>query len=239
MSGARVGLAVGLALSAIAVAIVLSGSPPVLAGTNGVIPVPYPPLASVPGGGRGCQADETVPAGSSAIRLSLEASAGPRVSVAVLSGGRTIAHGASVEGWLGRVVTVPVTPLERTVHNATVCFSFAGAKERVSLLGVRTSPRSATRMAPACCRDDRRRIRASGVVVVVVAGALGGPAHGPRPGLGRHLGRRDGGPPDGHGHRARVVADAAGGAMSRRTSARRGTDVGPARAVAPAPTRRG
>jgi hypothetical protein len=145
MPGARVGLAVGLALTVIATAIVLSGAPPVLAGTNGVVPVPYPPLASVPAAGRGCQAQETVPAGSSAIRLSLEASAGPRVSVAVRAGGRTIARGVSVQGWLGGVVTVPITPLQRTVHYATVCFSFGGAEERVSLLGVRTAPRNAAR----------------------------------------------------------------------------------------------
>jgi hypothetical protein len=148
MSGARIGLAVGLVLSAIAVVIVLSGSPPVLAGTNGVIPVPYPPLTSVPGGGGGCQANETVPASTSAVRLSLEASAGPRVSVAVLSGGRVIARGASVQGWLGRVVTVPIAPLERTVRRATVCFSFRSAEERVSLLGVRTPPRNAARSGP-------------------------------------------------------------------------------------------
>ncbi|HEV3322534.1 MAG TPA: hypothetical protein VG147_10160 [Solirubrobacteraceae bacterium] len=145
MPGARVGLAVGLALSAVAAAIVLSSSPPVLAGTNGVIPVPYPPLTSVPGGGGGCQADEAVPGGTSAVRLSLEASAGPRVSVAVWVGGRAIARGVSAQGWLGRVVTVPIVPLVRTVHHATVCFSFAGAEERVSLLGVRTPPRSAAR----------------------------------------------------------------------------------------------
>ncbi len=143
MRDARVALVGGLALIAIAAVIVLSGSPPVLAGTNGVIPVPYPPLTSVPGGGGGCQAGETVPADSSAIRLSLEASAGPRVSVAVRVGGRTVARGVSVQGWLGKVVTVPIAPLERTVHHATVCFSFAGAEERVSLLGVRTAPRSA------------------------------------------------------------------------------------------------
>jgi hypothetical protein len=144
MRGARVGLVVGLALTAVAVAIVLSGAPPVLAGTNGVTAVPYAPLASASGGG-GCQADETVPAGASAIRLSLEASAGPRVHVAVWVGGRTITRGESAAGWLDRVVTVPVKPVARTVHHATVCFSFAGANERVSLLGARTPPRSAAR----------------------------------------------------------------------------------------------
>ena len=168
MPGARVGLVVGLALTAIAVAIVLSGSPPVLAGTNGVTAVPYPPLTSMPGGGGGCQTDEAVPAGAFAISLSLEASAGPRVSVTVSVGGRTITRGESAAGWLGRVVTVPVQPVERTVHHATVCFSFAGANERVSLLGVRTPSRSAARsgarVSPAraaspsnTCERGRRR----------------------------------------------------------------------------------
>src|ERR1700733_12132161 len=120
MRGARVALAGGLALAAIAAAIVLSGPPQVLAGSNGVAAVIYPPLASVSGGGGACQGDETVPAGSSAIRLSLEASAGPRVAGAVHSGGTVIARGESAPGWLGRVVTVPVEPIARTVHRATV-----------------------------------------------------------------------------------------------------------------------
>ncbi|MGA2163431.1 MAG: hypothetical protein ABSH36_03065 [Solirubrobacteraceae bacterium] len=138
MRGARVAIVGGLALTAIAAAIVLSGSPQVLAGSNGVAAVIYPPLASVSGGGGACQPDETVPAGSSAIRLSLEASAGPRIAVTVHSGATLIAHGESAPGWLGRVVTVPIEPIDSTVHQATVCFSFTGADERVSLLGVRT-----------------------------------------------------------------------------------------------------
>ncbi len=145
MRGARVALAGGLALTTIAAAIVLSGSPQVLTGSDAVDAAIYPPLASVSGGGSGCQAGETVPAGSSAIRLSLEASAGPRVAVAVHSGTTVIARGESAPGWLGRVVTVPVESIDRTVHRATVCFSFTGANERVSLLGVRTSPQNAAR----------------------------------------------------------------------------------------------
>jgi len=142
MQNPRVALAVGLALTAIAVAIVLSHSPQVLAGTNGIEPL-RTPLASVPGSGGGCQADETLPAESSAIRLSLEASAGPRVAVNVLSGKTMVTHGEGAQGWLGRVVTIPVEPLDRTVRHATVCFAFAGANERVSLLGVPTPKRSA------------------------------------------------------------------------------------------------
>ncbi len=145
MRSARVALAGGLALTAVAAAIVLSGAPQVLAGSNGVAAVIYPPLASVSGGGGTCQGDETVPAGSSAIRLSLEASAGPRVAVTVHSGATLVAHGERAPGWLGRVVTVPVGSIDRTLDRATVCFSFTGADERVSLLGVRTPPQSAAR----------------------------------------------------------------------------------------------
>jgi hypothetical protein len=145
MRGARIALAGGLVLTVVAAAIVLSGAPQVLAGSNGVDAVIYPPLTSVAGSASACQGNETVPAGWSAIRLSLEASAGPRVAVAVHTGTTVVAHGESAPGWLGRVVTVPVEPTERTVHHATVCFSFTGANERVSLLGVHTPRPSAAK----------------------------------------------------------------------------------------------
>ncbi len=139
---ARVVLVGGLALVAIAAAVVLSRSPQVLAGTNAITPV-RPPLASVPGGGRACQANETLPARSTAIGLSLEATAGPRVTVAVLSRGTLLTHGASAPGWLGQLVKIPLAPLDRTVHDVTVCFAFAGADEQVSFLGARTGRRVA------------------------------------------------------------------------------------------------
>jgi hypothetical protein len=144
MRDARVALAAGLALLAVALVIVLSGSPQVLAGTNGIEPLGNV-LASVPGGGSACQAGETLPAGSSAIRLSLGATAGPRVAVAVRSNGEVVAHGVSAPGWLGDVVTIPVEPLGRAVRDATVCFAFAGAYERVSFFGARTPARGAAR----------------------------------------------------------------------------------------------
>jgi hypothetical protein len=142
MQNARVALAVGLALIAIAVAVVLSGGPQVLAGSNGVEPASKA-LTSVPGSGGGCQADETLPARTSAIRLSLEASAGPRVAVNVLSGKTIVTHGEGAQGWLGQVVTIPVKPLDRTVRHAAICFAFTGANERVSFLGVPTPKRRA------------------------------------------------------------------------------------------------
>jgi hypothetical protein len=140
----RVALAAGLALLAVAAALVLSRSPPVLAGTNAVHPVNIA-LGSVPGAGSACQAGETLPAGTTAIAISLEASAGPRVTLTVRSGKRVLASGRSASGWLGTAVAIPVGPPARTVRDATVCVAFAGAEERVTFLGVRSPEGSAAR----------------------------------------------------------------------------------------------
>jgi hypothetical protein len=139
----RVAVAAGLLVLAIALVIVLSQSPVALTGTNGV-EAGEPAFASVPGAGHGCQGNETLPANTTAIRLSLSASSGPRVAVTVSSGGTVLAHGRSSSGWTGRAVTVPVAPLDRTVDHATVCFSFPGADEQVSFLGASAAPRAGT-----------------------------------------------------------------------------------------------
>jgi hypothetical protein len=143
MRDARLAFAAGLAFVAVAVAVVLSRAPVVLTGTNGLEPLVR--LAAVPGGGSGCQAGEVLPAHTSAIRISLEASAGPRVAVQVLSGNTVLARGESAAGWLAKVVTIPVAPLARTVRDTTVCFAFAGAYERVSFLGEPTARGGAAR----------------------------------------------------------------------------------------------
>ncbi len=145
MRDARVAIAVGLGLVALALVIVLSGSPRVLAGSNSVEAAGNV-LTTVPGGGSACQGGETLPAGASAIRISLGATAGPRVAVAVRGpDGRLLARGVSGQGWLADVVTVPVAPLARTVRGATVCFGFGGADERISFFGVRTPAATAAR----------------------------------------------------------------------------------------------
>lgn len=144
MRDARVALGVGYALVALALAIVLSGSPQVPTGTNGIEPQGNV-LATVPGGGSACQAGETLPAGSTAIRISLGATAGPRVAVAVRAGGGIVTHGVSAPGWLADVVTIPVAPLDRTVRDVAVCFGFAGANERISFFGLPASRQSAAR----------------------------------------------------------------------------------------------
>jgi hypothetical protein len=136
MRDARLALAAGLALVAVAAAIVLSGSPRVLAGTNAIDPDAL--LAAVPGGGSACQTGETLPAGTTTVGLSLEATAGPRVTVRVLSGKTVVARGESAPGWLGSLVEVPIAPLDHAVRHTTVCFAFTGANERVTFLGAPT-----------------------------------------------------------------------------------------------------
>jgi len=140
----RVALAGGLALLAAAIAVVMLQSPLVLAGTNVVRPVNVT-LGSVPGAGSACQTGETLPAGTTVIAVSLETTAGPRVAVTALSGGSVIAHGESASGWIGKVVSIPVAPLKRTVRNVTICVSFAGANELMLFLGVRRPTRNPAR----------------------------------------------------------------------------------------------
>jgi hypothetical protein len=131
---ARIALAGGLVLVVAVAAIVLSRSPPVVARTNGLEPNAV--LAATPGGGSVCQAGETLPAGSTAVGVSLEASSGPRVTLRVVSPkGAVVTRGVSASGWVGKLVTVPVKPMNREVRDAVVCLSFSGADERISLLG--------------------------------------------------------------------------------------------------------
>jgi hypothetical protein len=110
-----------------------------VARTNGVLEKGK--LAETYSAARACQSGEVLPAGTSAIRLALESGLGPRLSVAVLSGGRTLTRGAVGSGWISSTVTVPVRPVSRAVSNVRVCFSFGRTGERVALIG---SPSSST-----------------------------------------------------------------------------------------------
>src|ERR1700731_781110 len=101
--GVRAWLIGGLAACAAALALALSGAPSVVAGTNAVrLEAKF---ATSAGPAIVCQADETLPARTSAIRLSLEAVVGPSVTLDVYAGGRPMTHGRGGSGWTGRGVT--------------------------------------------------------------------------------------------------------------------------------------
>ncbi len=127
-------LAVGLVLAAIALVIVLSGSPLTVAGTNS-IPA-NPEIASVKGPSGACQPAGTVPAGTSAIRISASANTGPSVTLKVFSGALLIAQGKRAAGWgVSETVTVPVTRVPRTIPAASLCIALGPSIENVQLNG--------------------------------------------------------------------------------------------------------
>ncbi|HTU77357.1 MAG TPA: hypothetical protein VMF09_01200 [Solirubrobacteraceae bacterium] len=144
MSRVRIALAAGLALLAIALGLTLARSPAVVARKSDT-PVTEDRLAVTATSARYCQSEEQLPAGASAIRLSLAADTGPRVDVSVSSGGRTLTSGTQGAGWTGRVVTVPVRPLARTVGAVTVCASVRPRFEQVLVFGVPAAPALAAR----------------------------------------------------------------------------------------------
>ncbi|HSZ05758.1 MAG TPA: hypothetical protein VK778_11275 [Solirubrobacteraceae bacterium] len=126
-------LGIGLMVGAAAIAVTLSQSPVTLALVNTAEHAPigttYQPTAA-------CQSDETLPRGTSAIRLRVEAYFGPRVAVTVLARGRAIAHGGRGAGWSGGAVTVPVSPLSATRVGVDLCFKlFVRHGEPAALMG--------------------------------------------------------------------------------------------------------
>lgn len=130
-------LVTGLVLIAALVGVTLACSPPTLAGTNRVPAESLIGLVEHPAGA--CQAGETLPAGTSAIRLSLVAIIGPRVEVRALSGGRVITHGSTGAGWTTSEVTVPVAPLAHSVSQITICVRLSDLNGEVEFKGAHTS----------------------------------------------------------------------------------------------------
>ncbi|HXC23747.1 MAG TPA: hypothetical protein VNU28_04105 [Solirubrobacteraceae bacterium] len=133
----------GLTFVAGAIAVTLSGSPLVVAHTNG-IPVDFL-IGEAAGEIEACQDGELLPAGISAIRFRFESDAGPRVSVSVFSGGRLLTGGVAQSGWTSGAVTVPVRPVAHAVAGTRVCFSLGHSVENVTVAGSRTSAAMAAR----------------------------------------------------------------------------------------------
>jgi hypothetical protein len=117
-------------------ALVVVRANPTLA--NGVIATTYSAAEA-------CQGGETLPAGTSAIRLTLTSDIGPRVGLRVLSGAYVTTAGAVGDGWTGGSVTVPVRPLAHTLASVRICFKLGPGAERVGIVGVPTSPRVAAK----------------------------------------------------------------------------------------------
>ncbi len=133
--GVRVALAAGLALLVVAIAVRVSRPPLTVFATNSV--KAEGSIATTKGNTTFCQGNETLPAGASAMRLSVGVNVGPKVTVTVLSGSQVIARGAQAAGWTGEQVTVPIAPVASAVTGASVCLAIGPAVESIGLTGVK------------------------------------------------------------------------------------------------------
>jgi hypothetical protein len=132
----RLAIAIGLALTAIAVGVSLARSPLVRAGTDGT-PLPTEIGAtSVPA--TICQGEETVPAGTTAIRVSLLSLLGPRIKLVARAGGQVVTVGEIGYGWTGAVVAIPVRRVVGTHPHTKICVTLAKRQQLVNLRGANT-----------------------------------------------------------------------------------------------------
>ncbi len=137
MRSVRIALAAGLTLTALATGLTLLQAPMAVIRTNGI---PYAgEIARTRRGASACQAQEVVPSGTTAVRLTLAAELGPSVAVAAKSGARTIAHGIRGPGWTGASVTVPIQRVSHTTSAAEICFTLAHPAEVIAIFGEHTS----------------------------------------------------------------------------------------------------
>ncbi len=132
----KLALVAGLTITGIAVLATLLHAPSTIAGTNGITQMTI--LAATGSDTGACQTRETLPGGTSAIRLGLEASMGPQVTVKVLSGSQVVTQGMAGPGWAAGELTFAVRPVRRTYSHVTVCFRLRLMTGDVRIFGERT-----------------------------------------------------------------------------------------------------
>jgi hypothetical protein len=131
----KVTFGVGVALLIAVCAYALTRSPPRVLRAA---PKPSGLVTALSGDGEACQAGEVLPAGASAVRLSIAAYVGARIRVKVYSGSQLLTEGSRDPDWTGTSVTVPVSPLRESVSNASVCFAISPNSESLFVLGTET-----------------------------------------------------------------------------------------------------
>jgi len=141
MRDPRVAVLAGLAVTVLAIGTVLSRSPLVVAGGSSVRG--REAFAYTDGNVSACQQGEPLPTGTSAIRLALASSIGPRVRLKALSGSRVVTEGERGAGWgEGETVTVPVRRVTETVRDVRVCTTVGASFEPLRVVGPRAAASS-------------------------------------------------------------------------------------------------
>ncbi len=134
----RTALLVGLVLLLVGVCLTLTRHPVGIVASNGVRHVGE--VATLSSGATICQGDESLPAGTTAIRLALFALVGPRVELRVSSGTRTLTRGELGSGWTAGTATVPVARLPQAESDVTICATLGQTVRSVSALGQESAP---------------------------------------------------------------------------------------------------
>ncbi len=132
----KLAIAVGFALIAIGVGVGLARTPLVLAGSNGTPLSSEVGATSVPA--TVCQGEETVPAGTTAIRASMLSLLGPRAKLVARSGGRVVTTGEIGYGWTGAIATIPVARVVGAHAHTQICITLAKRRQLVNLRGANT-----------------------------------------------------------------------------------------------------
>ncbi len=130
----------GLVLLLAVSALTLTRSPPRVLRVSSNVEVL---LGTTAGSAEICQENEVLPAGVSAIRLPLQAFFGATVLVRAFSGSQILTEGRRGADWTGKSVTVPVTPLNRTVSHVKLCIDIGPNSQPVYVGGVETPKREA------------------------------------------------------------------------------------------------
>lgn len=140
MTSVRVVLAVGLTLIVITLIVALSRAPLTLAGANDVRPASKLGRTTGTRYAYACQARETLPPNTSAVRLSLFAVVGPKMTVSMWLGSHQITSGTRGAGWVGSVVTVPLKPLPDAHFPVKLCFRLSSINGPIQVIGQETPP---------------------------------------------------------------------------------------------------
>ncbi len=153
MKSAKITLAVGVVLIAVAVAFTLTRSPPrVLRGSwHGSQAV----LGAPTGDAAVCQDNEVLPAGTTAVRLSMWAFVGARVRVVAYDGTRVLTEGSRGPNWTSTSVTVPVRSVHSTTSGARLCLAIGPNSEPILMLGNNVPPAEAAVALPASAPAPR------------------------------------------------------------------------------------
>jgi hypothetical protein len=174
MSYVKVTLAVGIALTIAVGAVTLTHSPPRVVRVNEAeANVSLGVTQSEPAV---CQANEVLPAGVSAIRLSIDAFFGAKVHLIAYHGSQIVTEGTRAPTWTGTSVTVPVKPVSHTTSHVELCFALAPNDQLVIIPGHAVPPRDAatalrsSRLAPNVPRSEELTLKGRVLVEYLTAG---------------------------------------------------------------------